>query len=135
MSIARNTRWAAVITSERADIVAGSFRKFPFTTVSARSKSFAYTAGDEANIRLATPAKTETENEPQQIAINGEFVIVNYSEKAIALFGDTRPIKDKLSAIGGRFNGRLTHEGEKGAGWIFQKTKEAQVRELIGITE
>ena len=98
-------------------------------------KEFAYTAGDEANIRLATPAKTETENEPQQIAINGEFVIVNYSEKAIALFGDTRPIKDKLSAIGGRFNGRLTHEGEKRAGWIFQKAKEPQVRELIGITE
>ena len=67
--------------------------------------------------------------------MQGDFVIVDYSDKAIAVFGDTKPIKTELSALGGRFNSRLTHEGEKKAGWIFQKTKEAQVRELIGKNE
>ena len=65
----------------------------------------------------------------------GEFILVDYSDKAIALFGDTKPIKDRLSDLGGRFNSRLTHNGQKRAGWIFQKAKEAQVRELIGMAE
>ena len=57
------------------------------------------------------------------------------SGKAVALFGDTKPIKDALSDLGGRFNGRLTYRGEKCAGWVFPKAKEMQVRELIGMTE
>lgn len=64
-----------------------------------------------------------------------DFVIVDYSDKAIAVFGDTKPIKTELSALGGRFNSRLTHEGKKTAGWIFQKSKEGQVRRLIGMNE
>lgn len=29
----------------------------------------------------------------------------------------------------------MTHDGQKRAGWIFQKAKEAQVPEAIGMTE
>ena len=94
-------------------------------------REFGYTAGDEANIRLKAPA-AEPNPEDGQIVIKGEFMIVDYSEKAIALFGDTRPIKDALAALGGRFNSRLTHEGEKRAGWIFPKTRSEQVKALIG---
>ena len=61
--------------------------------------------------------------------------IVDYSEKAIAVFGDTKPVKDALHALGGRFNARLTHDGQKRAGWIFQKTKEDEVRRLLGKDE
>ena len=64
-------------------------------------REFGYTAGDEANIRLKAPA-AEPNPEDGQIVIKGEFMIVDYSEKAIALFGDTRPIKDALAALGGR---------------------------------
>ena len=92
--------------------------------------TLAYTAGSEDNIRLTAPKQ-----EQGQTTAQGEFILVNYSEKAIALFGDTKPIKDRLSDIGGRFNRRLTHDGQKRAGWIFQKAKEAQVREAIGMTE
>ena len=94
-------------------------------------REFGYTAGDEANIRLKAPA-TETPAEVGPIAVKGEFQIVDYSEKAIALFGDTRPIKDALAALGGCFNSRLTHEGGKRAGWIFPKTRCEQVKALIG---
>jgi hypothetical protein len=39
--------------------------------------------------------------------------VVDYSEKALAIFGNTKPIKDKLKAIGARFNPFLNNEGEK----------------------
>ena len=94
----------------------------------------AYIAGNEENIHLESP-KQEPAHEQGQTTAHDEFLLVDYSEKAVALFGDTKPIKDLLSEIGGRFNGRLTHNGQKCAGWIFQKAKEAQVRELIGMAE
>ena len=98
--------------------------------------ALAYIAGDENNIRLSSPKPERTpEQEQGQTSVQGDFILVNYSEKAIALFGDTKPIKDALSDLGGRFNGRLTYRGEKCAGWIFPKAKEMQVRELIGMAE
>lgn len=59
--------------------------------------------------------------------------IVDYSEKAVAVFGDTKAIKDTLKQLGGRFNRALSRSGQKCAGWIFSKTKEAQLREALGI--
>lgn len=55
------------------------------------------------------------------------FQIVDYSEKAFALTGDTRQIKDELKAAGGRFNPRLSC----GAGWIFSKKATDAVRAII----
>lgn len=94
-------------------------------------EEFAYTAGNEDNIHIK-PVSSLTTSDAEE-TITGNFTIVDYSEKAIAIFGDTKPIKDALSAIGGRFNARLTHNGEKKAGWIFQKSKEQQLRELVGL--
>lgn len=56
--------------------------------------------------------------------------LVDYSEKALAFFGNTKPLKDKLKELGGRFNPFLQHDGERMAGWIFPKSKES---ELIAI--
>ena len=50
--------------------------------------------------------------------------LIDYSEKAFAIIGDTRAIKETLKSLGGRFNGRLSC----GAGWIFSKKKEQEVR-------
>ena len=65
--------------------------------------------------------------DPMRVAV----LVVDYSEKAIAVIGDTAPIKDDLKAMGGRFNARLTVEGEKVAGWIFSKSKEADVMAYV----
>jgi hypothetical protein len=62
-----------------------------------------------------------------------DFIIVDYSPKALALFGDTRPMKEKLKALGGRFNPKLMHEERKKAGWIFAKSKEQELRNLLTI--
>ena len=49
----------------------------------------AYIAGDENNIRLSSPKPERTpEQEQGQTIVQGDFIRVNYSEKAIALFGD-----------------------------------------------
>lgn len=62
----------------------------------------------------------------------GEINIIDYSEKAIAVIGDTKPIKDKLKELGGRFNFRLTC----GPGWIFPKTKLEDIKAALkGINE
>lgn len=55
--------------------------------------------------------------------------IVDYSEKAFAVIGETKPIKDKLGAAGGRFNYNL----KCGPGWIFSKSRLAQVQKLLNI--
>ena len=57
--------------------------------------------------------------------------IVDYSEKAIAVFGATKAIKDQLKDLGGRFNPALNYDGEKRAGWIFSKEQADKVRELL----
>ena len=62
--------------------------------------------------------------------INADVKIVeNYSEKAFAVIGDTKPIKDRLKELGGRFNGCLSC----GAGWIFSKSKLDAVKEALSL--
>lgn len=56
-----------------------------------------------------------------------KFEVVNYSDKAIAVIGDTKEIKNELKKLGGRFNRRLTC----GAGWIFPKSKLEMVNHLL----
>ena len=55
------------------------------------------------------------------------YEIVDYSEKALAVIGDTRSYCEQFKALGGRFNPRLSC----GAGWIFSKRKEDELRQII----
>lgn len=57
--------------------------------------------------------------------------IVNYSEKAIAVFGDTKAVKEQLKELGGRFNLYLSYKDGKRAGWIFSKRQADKVKALI----
>lgn len=53
--------------------------------------------------------------------------IIDYSEKAIAVVGDTKPLAEKLQDLGGRYNSHLSC----GPGWIFSKKKEKKVRTAL----
>lgn len=55
--------------------------------------------------------------------------IVDYSEKAVAVIGDTKAVKDLLKSMGGRFNARLSC----GAGWVFSKKKTDELKVTLGI--
>ena len=57
--------------------------------------------------------------------------IRQYSEKAIAVFGDTKPFINELKELGGKFNGSLNFEDEKRPGWIYPKKSLDKVQELV----
>ena len=56
-----------------------------------------------------------------------DITITDYTEKSIAVQGDTRKYKEDLKKLGGKYNGML----KNGPGWIFSKTNEAEVRSFI----
>lgn len=88
------------------------------------------TAPENREISLYTkpePKQNKT-NKTETIEAKG-LQIIDYSEKAIAVVGDTRAIKDTLKTLGGRFNAHLSC----GAGWVFSKSKEATIREALNI--
>lgn len=103
-------------------------------------KEFSYVAGCPDGIYIKTKsnkAKNNTEiqkiKQPTQVveSDNLSFEVVDYSEKSIALFGDTKPIKDLLKAMGGKFNPRLAYKADKRAGWIFQTSKREELETVL----
>lgn len=80
------------------------------------------------------PEKVEEAKEVEAVTVEG-LEMVDYSDKAIAVFGDTKAIKEQLKKLGGRFNPSLNYNGEKRAGWIFSKKQADKVKELITPTE
>lgn len=76
--------------------------------------------------------KPENEEAKEVEAVTVEGIeVVDYSEKAVAVFGDTKAIKEHLKELGGRFNPSLSYNGNKRAGWIFSKKQADKVRELL----
>lgn len=78
------------------------------------------------------PAKEEPKKEKKtkkMQPIEGEFQMIDYSEKCVAVVGDTKAVKDRLKEMGGRFNGKLTC----GAGWVFPKSKVEQLKQLLNL--
>ena len=85
------------------------------------------TAPENREISLYTKPEPK-QNKTETIDAKG-LQIIDYSEKAIAVIGETRAIKETLKTLGGKFNRHLSC----GAGWIFSKTKEATLREALNI--
>ena len=86
------------------------------------------TAPENREISLYTKPEPK-QSEPVKAIKTEGIQLINYSEKAIAIVGDTRAIKDTLKTLGGRFNAHLTC----GTGWVFSKAKEAAIREALNI--
>lgn len=59
----------------------------------------------------------------------GDLQLVDYSEKAVAIIGNTREYVEKLKELGGRFNGKL----KCGAGWVFSKKREPELRAVFSL--
>ena len=86
------------------------------------------TAPENREICLYTKPEPKQREPAKAIKTEG-IQLINYSEKAIAIIGETRAIKDTLKNLGGRFNAHLTC----GAGWIFSKAKETTLRNALSI--
>ena len=87
------------------------------------TEEFAYIAGNEDNIRINKPDGTPPDN--LKLEDKANCTMVEYSAKAVAVFGNTKPIKDELKAMGGRFNNRLTFKGEKSQAGYFPSQKNS----------
>lgn len=74
-------------------------------------------------------AQPTIKKEPRNIV--NDIILIDYSEKAIAVIGNTYEIKEALKNLGGKFNKFLTVEGEKKAGWIFNKSQADKVSDLL----
>lgn len=97
-------------------------------------EEFSYIAGSEDNMHIKQVieiAKTTTMRD--DVLIGGNYTLIQYSEKSVAVFGDTKEIKDKLDKMGGKFNRYLKYNGQVQAGWIFPKYKEEQLSYLFGL--
>lgn len=69
-----------------------------------------------------------------QDQIHKPIQIVDYSEKAIAVIGETKTIKDSFLVDGkkiGRFNRNLTINGVKTPGWIFPVKYKEQITQIV----
>jgi hypothetical protein len=98
-------------------------------------EEFSYIAANEDNIRIKQqnkPTSTPSDNAGTGTGKSG-CTLVEYSAKAVAVFGETKSIKDELKAMGGRFNSRLTFGGKKLAGWIFSKSQEQHLACYFGL--
>jgi hypothetical protein len=61
------------------------------------------------------------------------IVIIEYSERSFAVAGETKPIKDTLKTLGGKFNAHLKHPATQlqFVGWIFPLYKRTQVEAAL----
>ena len=60
---------------------------------------------------------------------------IQYTERCIAVIGDTKPLKDQLKQAGGKFNPYLKVNGSTVAGWVFSVNRKDQIAGIIeGVT-
>lgn len=58
-----------------------------------------------------------------------DIKFIDYTDKAFAFIGDTKPVAEIMSKLNGRFNRSLSC----GAGWIFAKANKEAVFKSLGI--
>ncbi len=103
--------------------------KYNFDLTSEAGKNNVYKAFSEG--RYFVPAEEKKESETVNSTVvdvkAGTVQIICYSEKSLAVVGDTKPIKDHLKELGGKFNKYLSC----GPGWIFPKSKENELKKIL----
>lgn len=75
--------------------------------------------------------KLAMKEEQQEAEGKPSINIIDYSERAFAVVGNTKVVKDALKKMGGSFNSKLSC----GAGWIFSNKKRAEVEKFIASGE
>lgn len=80
------------------------------------------------NVAPKPIVEKDSEHEPTFIATkHTDIRIVDYSEKAFAVYGDTQQFANEFKDLGGYLNPRL----RDGEGWVFSKRKKPEIQEPI----
>ena len=89
----------------------------------------------KSDITITNNTEVNSENNKEtEVTNNSNVKIYDYSDRAIAIYGDYKdilPIKDKLKEIGCRYNKFLNINGVKTPGWIVSAKKRAEVEKII----
>lgn len=90
------------------------------------------TAKKETTKKAAAP-KAAAPKTAAPKAEKPRYTMIQYSEKCLALFGDTKPIKEELKKIGGRYNPHLHPftKDQSVPGWIFANKAKDDLLNLI----
>ena len=80
-------------------------------------------------IQEVKPEEKPVETTLKKVGNESELQLIDYSDKAVAIIGNTRDYVAKLKELGGRFNGKL----KCGAGWIFSKKRETELRTAFSL--
>jgi len=91
--------------------------------------SFVYDPCKDPKFNFEVPEASQTETTLIENMEIGDIKIIDYSEKSFVVTGNTKPIKDTLKDLGGKFNFRLSC----GAGWVFSKTKIEEVKRKLNL--
>lgn len=59
--------------------------------------------------------------------------LIRYSEKSFAIIGETKAVKDQLKGLGCKFNGALTINGNKQAGWLVWPNLVKRVSDVLNL--
>lgn len=86
--------------------------------------SFEYNTSANPKITFEVPETPQTELTSIETIEVCDLKIIDYSERSFVVTGNTKPIKDTLRELGGKFNFKLSC----GVGWVFSKTKIEEVK-------
>ena len=65
------------------------------------------------------------------LIMNLSIRCIDYNEHSIAVYGNTKPFKDQLLQLGGKYNNKLNIEGVSQPGWIFRTNSKPDVVKFI----
>lgn len=111
---------------QRDDLLARLAQPPSSSTSSSSASSSEPPAAKKSKTAASSSSSSSTGADPISI---GELYLVDYSSKVFALFGDSKPIKQHLLDLGGKFNSALTDPTTQqwASGWVFDLSKKATV--------
>lgn len=91
---------------------------------------------EEALAQIEAQARATEEERLRKEKIDRQFlhrgvVIVDYSERSLAIFTDDPRDAEILERIRAKRNQNLTYQGQKVAGWIFPKCRQAELAAVV----
>ncbi|SHN42198.1 LPD29 domain-containing protein [Chitinophaga sp. CF418] len=103
----------------------------PFTIIYKDLNTGLIYNGKTGEVETQVPA-IKIENTSKE-SIQVKISMIDYSEKSIAIYGQTKEIKEQLSNLNGRFNKYLTHPltGEKFQGWVFSAKRRPEILKAL----
>ena len=98
---------------------------------------YVYSVGGDIEVYIPAENPEEKENQSDVNDLTSELRLVkNYTPRSFIVIGDTKPVKEKMKSMGGRFNSKLKIGSP---GWVFPNDRvdevSAYVISVSGTTE